>query len=232
MADITKTWRLTPKQPRWMDQFICYMWAMVWQALMLDRTSGGHQNPEESCPPYARELNVHFTSMSYLQCCFLEIGSTSNWPHNHILHVFTSAQDLHIQLLHLQSETGHPDNWCNIGFAKLSESDICLLVVLTRVLTILHLFVEASSSMVSVTLEKCSLHGWIVVCTVPERWQKAWIMWVSGWLMSTSWTECAMVIWYGQAAARMTNTGLFYWWQFTYTDILMRCVRQGVPAYL
>ena len=30
----------------------------------------------------AREYNVHFSTISSLQCCFREIGSTSNRPHN------------------------------------------------------------------------------------------------------------------------------------------------------
>ncbi len=45
----------------------------------------------------ARELNVHFSTISHLQRCFR--GSTSNLPHNRVT---TSAQDLHIQHLYLQ----------------------------------------------------------------------------------------------------------------------------------
>ncbi len=48
------------------------------------------------------ELNVNFSTISHLQSRFREFGSTSNRPHNHRPHIITSAQDLHIQHLHLQ----------------------------------------------------------------------------------------------------------------------------------
>ncbi len=49
-----------------------------------------------------RELNVHFSTISRLQRCFRECGSTSNRPHNRRPYVTTSTQDVHIQHLHLQ----------------------------------------------------------------------------------------------------------------------------------
>ena len=49
----------------------------------------------------ARELNVHFSTISHLQCHFREIGSTSKWPH-YSRPRLTTAQDLHNRLLHLR----------------------------------------------------------------------------------------------------------------------------------
>ena len=53
------------------------------------------------------------------------------------------------------------------------------------------------------------------------------VVWASGLLMSTSWTDCPMVAWrwgYGMGRHKLqtTNTIAFYRWQFEFTEILWR----------
>ena len=108
-----------------------------------------------------------------------------------------TAQDLHIQLLnmqyHLRSDTPIADETGIAQLKNLSEETvtgkpICVLVVLTRVLTWLqwtnaHLW--------------WPLAHWRSVLFMDE----SCIAWASGLLMSTLWTECPMVavgLWYGE----------------------------------
>jgi hypothetical protein len=46
--------------------------------------------------------HVNFSTISCLQCCFREFGSTTNLPHNRRLCLIMPSQDLNIWLLHLQ----------------------------------------------------------------------------------------------------------------------------------
>ncbi len=166
----------------------------------------------------ARELNVRFSTICHLQRRFREIGSTFNRPHNRRPHVTTTAQDLHIQHLHLQDRL-RPATWtaaaANEEFLhKLSETVsgklICMIVILIRVSTWLQFVVVTDLSGQMLTFDGVLHFGEVFSSRMNPgfRWtgqmadRMCGVVWVSGLLMSTLWIEWPMVavgLWYGQA---------------------------------
>ncbi len=150
-------------------------WGSVQLAGMLMLTAG------ISTRAVACELNVHFSTISRLQSRFREFGSTSNRPHNRRPRVTTPAQDLH-HIQHLQDRL-RPATRTAAATIGLYNQRISAQTVRNR-LREAHLHGrnphrgptwvgKCSHLMASGTLERCSLHRWIPVFTVPGRWQTA-----------------------------------------------------------
>ncbi len=135
----------------------------------------------------AREFNVQFSTISWLQRHFRKFGSTSNRPHKRRPCVTPPALDLHIQHLPFQDR----------------------LRPATRT-------AAATIDLPSGTLERCSLHGWIPVFTVQGKWQTA-CMASCGWAVCWCQRCGSSGPWWrwGYGMGRLmlwtTNTGAFYW---------------------
>ncbi len=163
-----------------------------------------------------RELNVHFITISRLQCRFREFGGRQwQWPPRPRVTTPAQTRPPHpASPTSRSSETSHPDSWCNSWFAQpknfctncetVSGKLICVLVVLNKVLTwwqvvivtdLSEQMLKCSPSVASGTLEKCSLHGRISVFTVSGRWQTACV----GEQFVNANVVNRVGLWYGQA---------------------------------
>ncbi len=167
----------------------------------------------------ARELNVHFSTISRLQRRFREFGSTSN-THNRRPRVTTPAQNLHIQHLHLQDYL-RPATRTAAATIGFHNQRISAQTVRNR-LREAHLHARHPHRGLDLTavrrrnrLEWANAHiRWRlalwrgVLFTDESRFPGQMadsvygVVWVSGLLMSTLWIEWPMVamgLRYGQA---------------------------------
>ncbi len=191
----------------------------------------------------ARELNVNFSTISRLQRCFREFGSTSDRPHNRRPHVTTPAQDLHIQHLHLQdlrTRDQTPGQLLQQSVCitkeflhKLSETVSGKLICMLVVLTWLQFVVVTDLSGQMLTFDGVWHFGEVFSSrmnpgfTLQGRWQTAC-------MASCGWTVCwcqrcgSSGPWWrwgygmGRCMLWTTDTGPLYGWHIECTEIPWR----------
>ncbi len=195
----------------------------------------------------AHELNVHFSTISCLQRCFGEFGSTSNRPHNRRPHVTTPVQDLHIQHLHIQDRL-RPATRTAAATIGLHNQRISAQTVRNR-LREAHKHARHPHRGLDLTavrrrnrLEWTNAHiRWHLalwrgvllmdessdVFTVQARWQTACMAlfgWEVCWCQGCGWSGPWWRWGYGMGRRMLwtTNTGAFYYWHFECTKIPWR----------